>query len=213
MRQSCVFGLFLTICWSASQAASPQFITPDEADLIRGVHTLKDGFPNDAFDKFRRSARYGNKEAQKNIGIMYVQGIGVTQNWSHAYCWLKLASTTGNPAYIAAREEVRKSLRADEMDSTREVCLEIVEEYGDIQALRHRERWIRRQKREVTGSRLGTMGSLRIKIADATGYEWELAGDAYFGILNTYVSSFEAKVGNVTFGDLELLEDEQGGEE
>lgn len=210
MRQSCVFGLFLTICWSATQAAPPQFITPDEADLIRGVHTLQDGFPNDAFDKFTRAARYGNKEAQKNIGIMYVQGIGVSQNWSRAYCWLKLASSAGDPAYIAAREEVRKALRPDELGSTRQICMEIVEEFGDLQALKRRERWIRRQKREVTGSRLGSMGALRIKIADATGYEWELAGDTYFGILDTYVSSFEAKIGTVSFGELELLEEDQG---
>ncbi len=207
-KRTLIATALIWFCTSAV-AAPPDFITPDEADMIRAVHTLQDGFPKDAYDKFRRAAKLGNKEAQKNIGLMYIQGLGVEKNWPMAYCWLKLASTSGDNKYMAARDEVYNSLRPDEKEQAIQDCQLIEDEFGDLEALKRRERWIRRQKREVTGSRLGNVGALRIQISDATGYQWELSGTEYFQILDTYVSTFKAHVGNVEFGDLEIVEDNQ----
>ncbi|MEM9302154.1 MAG: hypothetical protein AAGE01_08595 [Pseudomonadota bacterium] len=200
-------SLLLLLALSA-QAAPPVFATPDQADMIRASRSLQDGFEKDAFDKFKRAARLGNKEAQKNLGLMYIKGMGVEKSWPRAHAWLRMAASRGDAQYRAAKDEVWGALRDDEKEMAEAYYQELREEYGDAAALERRERWVRRQKREVTGSRLGTIGALRVQVADATGYQWELAGNEFFEVLDTYVAELEPFVGEVEVGELEVIEDE-----
>ena len=188
-------------------ARPPVFATPDQADLIRAARSLQDGFEEDAMDKFLQAARYGNKQAQKHIALMFIKGMGVPQDWAKAYAWLKLAATHGDPRIALARDEVLVALRDDERDLAMAYYAELKPEYGDLVALERREEWVRKQKREVTGSRLGKVGALRVQVADSTGYNWELSGTAYFDVLETYVASFREYIGEVEIGDFEVLED------
>ena len=190
-------------------ALPPEFATPDEADLVRAVRSLQDGFEKDAVEKFKRASLYGNKEAQKSVGLMYIKGMGVEKDWAIAFAWLKLASSHGDPRIIAAREEVYGALRDEEKARADAHYLELQAEYSDQKALQRRGTWVRKQKREVTGSRLGNVGALRIQVADATGYTWELSGRDYFDVLESYIHDFEAHIGEVEFGELEVLEDDQ----
>lgn len=201
--------LVLMLFAVAALAAPPQFATPDEADLVRAARSLQDGFEKDAISKFKRAARYGNKEAQKSVGLMYIKGMGVEKDWAIAFAWLKLASSHGDPRIVAAREEVYGALRDDEKVRADAHFLELQAEYSDQKALERRGEWVRKQKREVTGSRTGNVGALRIQVADATGYTWELSGRDYFNVLESYILDFEAHIGQVEFGELEVLEDDQ----
>ncbi len=191
-----------------AMAVPPEFATPDQADVVRAARSLQDGFEKDAISKFKRAARYGNKEAQKSVGLMYIKGMGVKKDWAMAFAWLKLASSHGDPRIVAAREEVYGALRDDEKARADAYFLELQTEYSDQKALELRGEWVRKQKREVTGSRTGNVGALRIQVADATGYTWELSGRAYFDVLESYVLDFEAHIGEVEFGELEVLEDD-----
>ena len=87
--------------------------------------------------------------------------------------------------------------------------LELQGEYGDQMALERRKKWVRKQKREVSGSRVGSLGNLRIQVADATGYTWELSGRDYFDVLESYIHDFESHTGEGEFGELEVLQDDQ----
>ena len=177
--------------------------------MVRAARSLQDGFEKDAVAKFKRAARYGNKEAQKSVGLMYIKGMGVQKDWAMAFAWLKLASSHGDPRIVAAREEVYGALRDDEKARADAYFLELKTEYSDQKALELRGRWVRKQKREVTGSRTGNVGSLRIQVADATGYTWELSGRDYFDVLESYILDFQAHISDVEFGELEVLEDDQ----
>lgn len=201
--------LALALIWgSVALARPPIFATPDQADLVRAARSLQDGFESDAFDKYMRSARYGNKTAQKNIGLMYIKGLGVDKDWARAYAWFRLAASHNDASIVAARDEIFGALREEEKAQAETYYKEIAEDYGDVKALKRREQWVRRQKREVTGSRLGTIGALRVQVADATGYTWELSGTQYFDVLDSYIAELETKIGEVEYGELEVLEDD-----
>ena len=73
----------------------------------------------------------------------------------------------------------------------------------------HARGWVRKQKREFSGSRQGNPGNLRIEVADATGYTWELSGRDYFDVLESYVRDFESHLGEGEFGELEVLQDDR----
>lgn len=206
MKRGCLLLILLAVATIAS-ARPPVFATPDQADLVRAARSLQDGFEKDAFDKYHRAARYGNKEAQKNIGLMYIKGMGVDKNWPRAHAWLRLAATHGDERIAAARDEVWGALRDDEKELAKTHYQELLPEYGDSAALEMREEWVRKQKREVTGSRLGKVGALRVQVADATGYQWELSGTEFFQVLDTYVLEFEEHVGEVEMRDFEVIED------
>lgn len=200
--------LSLLLVSSPLQAKPPIFATPDQADLIRGARSLQDGFEKDALDKFLAASRYGNKEAQKHVALMYIKGMGVPQNWAKAWAWLKLAATHGDQRVAVARDEVGQALRDDERRLAERYYEEIRAEFGDLAALERRETWVRKQKREVTGSRLGKVGALRVQVADSSGYNWELSGTEYFNVLESYVVNFRAQMGEVELRDFEVLEDE-----
>ncbi len=201
-----LLALGLTMACGAL-AKAPIFATPDQADLIRAARSLQDGFERDALDKFLAASRYGNKLAQKNVALMYIKGIGVEKDWARAYAWLKLAASHGDGGIATARDEVRLALREDEQSLAEQHFQDLQEDYGDLAALERRELWVRRQKREVTGSRLGKIGALRVQLTDATGYNWEISGPEYFEVLENYVADFRRALGEVELKDFEVLED------
>ena len=202
------FLALLLVATSSSWARPPVFATPDQADLVRAARSLQDGFEKDAFDKFERSAQFGNKDAQKNLGLMYIKGMGVEKNWAAAHAWLRLASSHGDERIAAARDEVWGALRDDEKEQAEALYQELQAEYGDLAALQRREEWVRKQKREVTGSRLGNVGALRVQVSDATGYQWELSGTEYFDVLDTYVLELKQHVGKVELGEFNVIEED-----
>ncbi|MEM9533923.1 MAG: hypothetical protein AAGA23_23620, partial [Pseudomonadota bacterium] len=137
-------------------AATPVFNTPDRKNLAEGAHALKKGFPGDAVSNFEQSARYGNKDAQMTLGMMYVRGTGVDMDWARGYAWLALASTHGKADAVSARDQVKAQLKEDELPKAEEWLAKLTEEFGDQAAIERREQWIRREKRKLTGSRTGS---------------------------------------------------------
>ena len=65
--------------------------------------------------RFRLAAEKGDANAQFNLGLLYYNGKGVTQNYSEAYIWLSLASAGNAPNARKARDQVAKKLDAETM--------------------------------------------------------------------------------------------------
>ena len=218
MHQNALFkGLILTM-WcvllalfsSAALAGKPVFETPDQKELVRAAHALKKGHEKDAAEKFMRAAEWGNKDAQKTLGLMYVKGMGVGKDWAMGYAWLDLASSLGNAAIISTRDQIYASMNDEEKSLVKGYTDELNENYGDKLALERREEWVRKQKRQMTGSRTGNAGGVRVSVADATGYSWQVSGSQYFSLLEgSYILEFRQAMGEVEIGELKLVEDEQ----
>lgn len=187
----------LLLAAGSVHAGPPIFATPDQADLIRASRSLQNGLEKEAFDKYLNAARYGNKDAQKSIALMYIKGMGVDKDWAKACAWLMLAASHEDPLIGHARDEVLAALREDEIAAADAYYPEIDAEYGDLSALKRRVAWVRQQKRELTASREESMGALRVQVADSTGYNWELSGDEYFRVLDAYVDELKRYLGGV----------------
>ncbi len=188
-------------------AGPPLFATPDQADLIRAARALQNGSEQEAFETYLKAARYGNKEAQKNVALMYMKGMGVEKDWARAYAWLRLAATHQDPRITEARDQVFAALREDEREVGQDYYREIDAEYGDVPALARREDWVARQKSEVGGARTGAGGALRVQVADSTGYSWELTGQEYFEVLDGYVSELKQYLAEPETGEFQVVDD------
>ncbi len=205
-----VLAMLVGLSSGVALAGAPVFETPESRELVRGAHNLKKGYNNDALRNFKRAAEYGSKDAQKTIGMLYINGAGVPMDWARGYAWLKLSATHGDPEAVSARDQVFAQLKDEEKATVDRIYAEIDAEYGDQAALARREEWVRKQKREITGSRTGASSQVRVQVADATGFAWEVSGAKYFELLEgDYILEFRQRMGQVEIGELKLVDDDR----
>ena len=75
----------------------------------------------------RLAAEKGNVDAQVNLGVMYAQGQGVTQDYKKAYKWANIANENGGKAI-----EFRKKLETKMTDSQIKKAKEVAKEWMEI---------------------------------------------------------------------------------
>lgn len=65
-----------------------------------------------AFNEFKRLAEIGHKTSQFNLGVMYLEGSGVKQDFHKAYAWVKLSDEDSNKEK-AFLKEIRGYIKTD----------------------------------------------------------------------------------------------------
>lgn len=74
-----------------------------------------------AVQVFRGMARAGNTKAQMMLGAMYQRGQGVARNSAHAFMWLSLAASRGDPQAKVELKAVSATMTPEEMMRAREM--------------------------------------------------------------------------------------------
>lgn len=123
-----------------------------------------------AMEDFRQAARYGDKPAQGMLGEMYWNGEGVDVDRATAYAWMDIAAERGYPFLIVKRERYWEALSEAERERAVEVGSALYTEYGDPAAKPRLERLLQQAKRDMTGSRVGSVGFLTIQIPTPSGW-------------------------------------------
>ena len=68
-----------------------------------------------ASEWFEQAAARGMKDSQFNLGMLYARGLGVKQDMAASYKWFSLAAARGDQDAAKARDDIARSLPADEM--------------------------------------------------------------------------------------------------
>jgi hypothetical protein len=162
-------------------ATSESFLSahPDLRYRLEGLDAVEKGRPEQAIGLFRRAARYADKPSQSMLGEMHWTGSGVPVDRVQGYIWMDVAAERGYPLMVAKRESYWSQLSDEERLRAREVGVAVMDEYGDAAAKPRLEKLLLRAKRNVTGSRVGNVGNLVIRIPTPTGYR-EVTGDDYY---------------------------------
>ena len=135
-----------------------------------------------ALTYLRRAARHADKAAQAIIAEMHWRGLGVTQDRALGYAWMDIAAERLYPDFLAHREAYWEALTATEREDAIARGQAILAEYGDEIAKPRLEKVLKREKRKVTGSRIGFVGSLTIIpfTGPLAGSGMTLTGDQYY---------------------------------
>jgi len=133
-----------------------KLVTPDKMLLADAIRAYQAGFNESALTKFHQSAAFGNSNAQKYIGLMYIKSLGVKQNWAKGYAWLKLAALDGTKEHIDLMHKIYKNLKPEEIKQASIEYQKISEDYDISATLKRRDRWARKQKLKRVGSRTGS---------------------------------------------------------
>ncbi len=201
-------GLLLSsiACSAFATSELPGFQTPDLKNFAEAAFAMKNGHYASALTNLRDSARLGNKTAQYSLGMMHIYGTGVERNWARGHAWLKLAASHAEPDYVSARDQVFEQLSDEEKTVTKDIYTELSGQYGDAAAIERREKWVRMQRRSFTGSRIGSTAAIQVEVTDHRGFTWPVPGPVYFDMLEGYVADFRNRMGEVTYGELNIIE-------
>lgn len=182
---------------------SPLDIYPDQRFTCEAMQSFKKGFDRHALDLFKQASRWGSKLAQYKVGLMYLGGYGVEADRIEGTAWLLLANERNRFRITEHLADTMRQLSSYEVGLARSRARELRAEYGDFQALERRSRWVRRLRRESTGSRLGrSMSSVRI--VNSMG----ITGDQRMALIEDYETQLRDIVTTVEYRDFEVLEDD-----
>ena len=84
------------------------------AALYAGGELGKQEFGS-ASEWFEQAAARGMMDSQFNLGMLYARGLGVKQDMQTSYKWFSLAAARGDQDAAKARDDIARSLPADEM--------------------------------------------------------------------------------------------------
>ena len=144
---------------------------PNELWRLYGSDAAAHGDWNDAMKYFRQAARYGDKYSQHRISLLYWHGVGVERDPALAYAWADLAAERMYPNFLVLREKMWEHMDPSERDRALREGQALYDEYGDAAAKPRLKRALAHEKRQITGSRTGYVGTLEVSAPDG-GIDW-----------------------------------------
>ena len=101
-------------------------IIPTQADYVRLEEIDRDKF-NHAFESFMAGlydgaykgflelSKGGSSISQYYLGLMYISGMGVLQDFRHAHMWLNIASSRGHKKARTQLEKLTQKMTTEEL--------------------------------------------------------------------------------------------------
>ncbi|MBS0571421.1 MAG: sel1 repeat family protein [Proteobacteria bacterium] len=108
-----------------------------------------------ALKYFKVGAYYSDKLSQLSIGLMYMNGEGVTKDLPTAYAWLAVAAERKYPEFEATRDSVKAQLSPDQLAQAERLRAAVDSEYGDKVAKHRLVLQLNQGRMKMTGSHTG----------------------------------------------------------
>lgn len=191
---------------------------PGTQFLERGNRFYRQDDYEAAAGYFRLAARWADKMAQFNLGLLYVNGQGVARDPLRGWAWIKLSAERGYPKNVGIAADIWEQFR----DEHREVARRILEEelkpeFGDEVAIPRTANEMKRMRARKTsgGSRVGV--NRVVYVTDRNG-NFE-SGNQFFRDARwdfEKIVQFETRLqkalggGNVILRDFQTLDDDEG---
>ena len=104
--------MFLRACRVAAQAliAALVIALPTMADYEAGQRALDAGDPGEALTQWRAAAGADDRRAMLALGRLYMQGLGVLQDYVEAHKWLNLAAGRGEATAAQERNALAEKM-------------------------------------------------------------------------------------------------------
>lgn len=116
-----------------------------------------------ALSKYESAARWADKFAQFNIGVMHLKGQGTEFDPARALAWFQLAAERGYPMMVSMVQDLEDMVDDPTRRKAERIRVEELEPvFGDEVAIERTHRRMQRDRRRATGSRVGFAGFLRV---------------------------------------------------
>ncbi len=154
---------------------------PDMNFRNEGLKSFNDGLFRAAIGQFQRAARHADKASQAMLAEIYWSGNkDIEQDRALAYVWMDLAAERRYPNFIAKRESYWNAMSEAERERALAMGKSYYDDYGDAVAKPRLELAMKRGLRRMTGSRLGFVGALEIRLPGPGGQYISVRGDEFY---------------------------------
>jgi uncharacterized protein len=153
---------------------------PDLRYRIAGMKAYKNGDYRDAMHHFRLGAYYADKPSQAMVAEMLWNGQGTATDRVLGYVWMDLAAERLYVNFIAKREQFWNAMSETERKQALAQGEPVFAKYGDAKAKRRLEHILERDRRNITGSRTGYAGVLKIEIPGPGGLPIQINGEEFY---------------------------------
>jgi hypothetical protein len=109
----------LMICGAIAAALGATSLEAVAGPWEDGMAAYNRGDYVPAIQVFRSMAKAGNAKAQGMMGAMYQRGQGVAKSPAHAFMWLSLAASRGDPAAKADLKAVSATMMPEDVSRAR----------------------------------------------------------------------------------------------
>ena len=106
--------------WTALLVATLLAVQPARADFEAGQRAWDAGRPDEALTQWRAGASAGDRRAMLALGRLYVQGLGVIQDYVEAHKWLNLAASRGEAAALKERDALAAQMTPAQIATAQE---------------------------------------------------------------------------------------------
>jgi len=154
--------------------------TPGQRFMILAQRAYKAGMFEGALTHYKAAARWADKFAQYNVGIMHLRGEGTEYDPLRGWAWLELSAERGYPQF----EEAADALWALFNEAERARASDILERdlepfFGDATTRERTAREMRFRLRSASGTRTGSRGFMgMLTVIDRTGFPRD--GDEFY---------------------------------
>ena len=83
-----------------------------------------------AFKYLDKASKLGNKISQFTLALLYIEGLGVEQDYTKAYLWLNVASEVKEKRWRKVRDQIHNSLSEEQITVLKPLVDEYIEKYG-----------------------------------------------------------------------------------
>ncbi len=84
---------------------------------------------DDAVASLRAAAERGDADAQYELGLMYLEGLGVKQDNAEAYAWIRTAAAQGKGGTLEIRQTLLREMTPSQADRAIRLAREYREKY------------------------------------------------------------------------------------
>ena len=106
--------------WTALLAVTLVAVQPARADFETGQRAWDAGRPDEALTQWRAGAAAGERRAMLALGRLYVQGLGVIQDYVEGHKWLNLAASRGEQAALQERDALAAKMTPQQIAAAQE---------------------------------------------------------------------------------------------
>ena len=187
IRSLCITILLLGSCLGATAAPAEDGLaearpgerlyaydehTPGQRFMILAQRAYKAGMHEGALAHYKAAARWADKFAQYNVGIMHLRGEGTDYDPLRGWAWLEVSAERGYPQFEDAADSLWALFNESERNRARAILeQEVLPHFSDDQTLERTAREMRFRLRDATGTRTGSRAFMgMLTIIDRTGF-------------------------------------------
>lgn len=190
-----VGGIALLAISASVAAFDLSELYPDYKAMLSANKAVGRGDMSGAVKQYLTAAQYGNKEAQKLIGLSYLDGSGVKQDNAQACAWLRLAASTQDARVVTAYNDLLAKINEDDQAKADKAYAKLQKKYGDKAALKKRKSWVRKEFRSMSGSGAKRPPpGMRVQVSLSPGRSHTVTMKEFQDALDAYVEEFESEL-------------------